>query len=127
MWSGQHQPTVLDNGHMLVFDNWAGERRSRVLEFDPATQDVAWVYPEPGRGLLWSETCGSNQRLPNGTTLITESDNGRAIEVTRDGTIVWEYVNPYRAGSDDELIATLLEVVRLPHEAASFVEDAEGR
>jgi hypothetical protein len=118
MWNAQHQPTVLPNGHLLIFDNLAGERRSRVLEFDPLTQEVAWMYPEPEAGFLWSETCGSNQRLPNGNTLITESDNGRALEVTADGTIVWEYVNPHRAGPENELIASLLEVVRLPSDAA---------
>ena len=34
--------------------------------------------------------------------------------MTPDGTIVWEYVSPYRAGEDNELVATLFEVVRLP-------------
>ena len=65
---------------------------------------------------FYSETCGANQRLPNGNTLIVESDNGRAFEVTPDGTTVWEYVNPHRAGEHDELIAALLDVVRLPRD-----------
>ena len=52
--------------------------------------------------------------VPNGNTLITENDNGRATEVTRDGNIVWEFVNPKRAGSDNELIASLYEMLRLP-------------
>jgi len=119
MWNAQHQPTVLANGNVLIFDNLAGDHRSRVVEFDPLTQEVAWVYPEQDQGILWSRTCGSNQRLPNGNTLITESDSGRAVEVTQDGRIVWEYVNPHRAGSDDELIASLLEVVRLPDDTGS--------
>lgn len=117
LWHQQHQPTVLENGHMLVFDNEydnaAGERVSRVLEIDPFTQEVYWLYAGgPGRP-FYTSTCGSNQRLPNGNTLITESDAGRAFEVTRDGTIVWEYVSPYRAGEEGELVATLFEVVRL--------------
>ena len=33
------------------------------------------------------------QRLPNGNTLITESDAGRVFEVTEGGDIVWEFVN----------------------------------
>lgn len=36
---------------------------------------------------------GGAQRLENGNTLITESDNGRAFEVTRAGEIVWDYYN----------------------------------
>jgi hypothetical protein len=35
-------------------------------------------------------------RLPNGNTLIVESDAGRAFEVTAEGEIVWEFLNPDR-------------------------------
>ena len=38
---------------------------------------------------------GSAQRLPNGNTLIAESSFGRFFEVTTEGEIVWEYVNPF--------------------------------
>jgi hypothetical protein len=47
---------------------------------------------------------------PNDNALITESDNGRAFEVTPDGTIVWEFYNPHRAGAQDEFIAALFRV-----------------
>ena len=40
------------------------------------------------------EVPGYAQRLPNGNTLITESSFGRFFEVTKEGEIVWEYVNP---------------------------------
>jgi hypothetical protein len=85
-----------------------------VIEFDPLTQQVAWQYPEDPAVEFFSATCGSNQRLANGDTLITETDRGRAFEVDADGNIVWEFLNPHRAGDDDELIASLFEVVRLP-------------
>ena len=35
------------------------------------------------------------QRLPNGNTLINEGWFGRFFEVTPEGSVVWEYVNPY--------------------------------
>ena len=35
------------------------------------------------------------QRLPNGNTLVCESSYGRFFEVTQEGEIVWEYVNPF--------------------------------
>jgi len=114
-----HQPTLLDNGNMLLFDNFAGERASKVIEFDPLTQQVTWEYPGENGGAFFSATCGSNQRLANGNTLITETDRGRAFEVDADGYIVWEFLNPQRAGDDDELIASLFEVVRLPPGYAS--------
>jgi len=50
--------------------------------------------------------------LPNGNTLITESENGKAFEVTPEGKIVWEFFNPHRAGDNNELIAALYDVVR---------------
>ncbi len=125
LWRQQHQPTVLPDGGMLVFDNEAGPGVSRVLEIDPFTQEIMWLYEGGVDGEFYSSTCGSNQRLPNGNTLITESDNGRAFEVTRDKDIVWEFVNPYRAGEDGELIATLFEVVRLAPDFPAYWLDEE--
>jgi outer membrane protein assembly factor BamB len=114
-WRRQHQPTFLDDGHLLVFDNTgAGPERSRVLELDPATGKTVWQYGGTPAEDLFSKTLGSCQRLPNGNTLITESENGRALEVTRDKRVVWEFYNPHRAGEHGELVAVLFEMVRLP-------------
>ncbi|MBU1652653.1 arylsulfotransferase family protein, partial [bacterium] len=87
---------------------------SKVIEFDPATGEIIWQYGTAPEEHFFTEQIGSCQRLPNNNVLITESEPGRAFEVTLDKTIVWEYYNPYRAGENDEFIATLLEVVRLP-------------
>ena len=111
-WISQHQPTLLDSGHILVLDNRGDKGRSRVVEFDPLTQDVIWSY-EGSRYDFYTKTCGSNQRLANGNTLITESDSGRAFEVTSEHETVWEYYTPNRAGENNELIATLFEVQRM--------------
>ena len=112
MWKYQHQPVPLENGNLLIFDNLGHHGKSRVIEFNPLTQKIAWSYKGQPADKFYTHTCGSNQRLPNGNTLIIESDNGRAFEVTPAGKIVWEYVNPYRAGENNELIATLFDVIR---------------
>lgn len=112
----QHDPTVLDNGHLLLFDNGGPRGYSEVLEIDPASEEVAWSYRGTADDAFQTDFCGASQRLPNGNTLITESDNGRAFEVTRDGEIVWEFVCPYRAGGNAEYIATLFELTRLPED-----------
>ncbi len=109
----QHQPTVLDSGNILLFDNRGDRGRSRVIEFDPTTQEIAWMYEGSKTG-FYSSTCGAHQRLPNGNTLITETDSGRAFEVTDGGDMVWEFYSPNRAGEDDEYIASLFELIRLP-------------
>jgi len=114
MWSHQHQPLFLDDGRMLIFDNRGFGKRSRVLEFDPLTKEVAWLHGEEDSEFFYTALLGSVQRLPNGNTLITESDNGRAFEVTREHRVVWDFITPHRTGNDDELIASLYELVRLP-------------
>jgi hypothetical protein len=122
----QHQPTLVEEGRLLVFDNLGpGGKRSRVLELDPRTQGITWSYGGGEDVDFFSKTLGSCQRLPNGNTLITESENGRAFEVTREGEIVWEMINPHRAGEEDELVAALFEVVRLP-ENHPFVQTLDG-
>jgi hypothetical protein len=113
-WKGQHHPTVLGNGNMMLFNNKAGDEQSRVMEFSPFTQEVVWSYEGNVGDPFYTETCGSSQRLPNGNTLITESDTGRAFEISPEKEVIWEYINPQRAGENGEYIAMLPEVIRLP-------------
>jgi hypothetical protein len=101
--SGQHAPYLLENGHVLLFDN--GPHRldetfpySRVLEIDPATNAIAWKFQESPPQNFFSDRISNAVRLPNGNTLINEGNFGRFFEVTRDGVIVWEYVNPFFGG-----------------------------
>ncbi len=86
----QHDPVLLDDGHILLFDN--GTKRSRVVELDPLTDQVSWRYDGPPR--FFSKTRGSVQRLDNGDTLITISDSGYVREVDPEGETVWEFANP---------------------------------
>lgn len=127
MWQAQHQPTVLDNGNMLLFDNRGHHDQAKIIEFNPFTQQLVWSYKGPNQQGLPSHQLGSNQRLPNGNTLITDSVNGRAFEITQSGETVWEFVNPARYGESDELIAVLYEVVRLdPEFAVDWIPEPSG-
>jgi len=106
-WLGQHDPDVLPNGHILLFDNagnYGDGGQSRVIEFDPRTLEIVWSYAGDAQNPFESIVRSGQERLSNGNTLITESDGGRLLEVAPDGTIVWEYVNPVRVGDEDELI-----------------------
>jgi hypothetical protein len=117
MWEKQHEPTLLANGNILLFDNLGRHGLSKVIELDPLSQDVAWTWAGDDPESFVTMCCGANQRLPNGNTLITESTMGRALEVAPDGETVWEFVNPHRAGAHRELIASLFEVVRIDRAA----------
>ena len=110
-WRGQHDAKVLPNGHILMFDNQGGlmkHGRSRVLEIAPDTGGVVWSFEGTDEDPLDSEIRGGAQRLANGNTLISEFTAGRILEVTPDGSVVWEYVNPLRTDENGhELIASL--------------------
>lgn len=117
-WKRQHEPTMLADGTLLLFDNLGQGGRSRVLEFDPFTMEPVWSYADGPATPLFSPTCGVARRLAGGNTLIVESDNGRAFEVTPDGALVWEFVNPYRAGAEGELIAAVMDMEVLSADAS---------
>ena len=103
--SGQHAPSPLANGHILLFDNGpfrvdtGAQPFSRALEIDPATRAIVWTYEDgttPGsRHFFFSSRISNAQRLPNGNTLINDGLYGRFFEVTPGGDAVWEYVNPH--------------------------------
>jgi hypothetical protein len=90
---GQHQPTMLPSGNILVFDNGTFRGHSIVREVEPASGEIVWQY-EDGED-FFSPFRAGNQRLPNGNTLICECDAGRLFEVTPEKEIVWEYWSPF--------------------------------
>jgi hypothetical protein len=98
-WLRQHDPDLLANGNILLFDNQGNVGPggiTRVIEVDPKTQEIVWTYAGTPDEPFESEVRSSQARLANGNTLITESDGGRLFEVTRSGKIVWNWVHPVR-------------------------------
>jgi hypothetical protein len=99
-WLAQHDPDLLPNGDILLFDNRGhfGEGgQSRIIEVDPVNAAVVWSYAGTAEKPFDSEVRGAQERLANGNTLISESLGGRILEVTPEGEIVWEFINPVRA------------------------------
>ena len=125
-WRVQHDPDILPNGRMLVFDNRGDLKNggtSRVLEFDPATLEIVWEYPDNTDERLYTSIYGSQQRLPNGNTLISESNNGRLLEVTRDKQVVWEYRIPERTvNRKGDEVATAVFAERFAAEELEFLK-----
>ena len=85
---------------------------SRVLEINPVTLELVWSYTNPR---FFSTNISGAQRLPNGNTLITAGAGGRMFEVTREGTIVWEYMYPLFSGAQcvERRVPRLPPAVRL--------------
>ncbi|UCF43528.1 MAG: hypothetical protein JSV99_00965 [Planctomycetota bacterium] len=90
----QHHPTLLENGNVLIFDNGRGRGFSRIIELDPLNRKIVWEYTSEPREKFYSKLGGCCYRLPNGNTLITESDKGYVFEITEAGEVVWEFYNP---------------------------------
>lgn len=122
-WRLQHDADFLQNGNLLLFDNVGHLSRggaSRLLEFDPRSLEIAWDYGTNAEQALYSEQRAGQQRLPNGNTLIIETDGGRMLEVTPDRRIAWEFVNPERSS---DRIATILTATRVDSTALVFLSD----
>jgi hypothetical protein len=116
-WLSQHDPDILPNGNILLFDNrghYGQGGESRVIELDPANGGVLWEYIGRPDQPLNSMIRSDQQRLSNGNTLITESDGGRLLEIDSSSELVWEYINPARVG---DRIAVLNWAERIDIEA----------
>jgi hypothetical protein len=115
--SGPHDAHTLENGNILLFDNGLSRNWSRAVELDPLTRKVVWTYEGEPRQSFYSASKGSVQRLPNGNTLLAESDRGRAIEVSSAGETVWEFICPYHVGKRKRA-----SIVRMVQHSNEFVD-----
>jgi len=112
---GQHHPRMIPRelpgaGNILLFDNGGRSGApplpprwySRVVELDPISKLPVWSYectqpnvsPDACPEFFFNFNMGAAQRLPNGNTLITDSNAGRVFEVTRNKATVWERTLP---------------------------------
>ena len=92
---GQHKPHMLPNGRILIYDNGTLRKYSRVIEVDPLTGAIEWEYTSAPQDAFFSPYISGAQRLPNGNTLICEGGKAHMFEVSADGEVVWDFVNPY--------------------------------
>ena len=111
------EPGLRGEGNILVFSNGDPDERdfSSVEEVVPElgpngeyvrdeanggfSANIKRVYPKSeadDEGEFAAIVSGA-QRLPNGNTLIGYGPQGRVIEVTPKGKIVWDFENPYSA------------------------------
>ena len=108
-----HHATLLDSGNILLFDNGPSRGFSRVIEINPLSRKIEWEFKTHPPENFFSSTRGSCQRLPNGNTLITESNNGRVLEVKKDKEIVWEYFTPTLSKNDVIVRPTIYRMTRI--------------
>ena len=118
---GPHHPNMIENRNLVVYDNGGdcgfdrgypskSRHYTRLVEIEIKTKKVVWDYTyqprnwvrghvssarDPDRQQFLSTAWGSIQRLPSGNTFSLDATKGRLFEITPDGEIVWEYVNPF--------------------------------
>lgn len=98
---GQHDPHLLDNGNILLFDNGCYREGggsitySQIIEYDMQTRETVWKYQDQLNLNFYSPFISGVDIIPNGNYLITEGSTGRMFQITRDGEIVWEFINPH--------------------------------
>lgn len=119
----QHDPDLLPNGNLLIFDNRGGSARgrgSRILEIDPVSQAIVWCYEGSAGRPFYTKIRGKQERLANGNILVVEAGGGRVFEVTHEPEpeLVWEYVN---RSAPDEPAGLITSAHRLPPGTLTFL------
>ena len=98
---GQHDCQELPNGNILVFANGHNTQGgapnfSQIWEIDRESKEIVWRYYSKNNPLnFYSPHISGCQRLSSGNTLICEGGKGCLFEVTPEGEVVWEYINPF--------------------------------
>jgi hypothetical protein len=94
-WQAQHDVQFLESGNLLLFDNRGLPKGSRVLEYNPRTQALPWSYAGENRGPFYTSERGLCQRLPNGNTLVVNTEGEEMLEVNQKKEVVWTFT-PHR-------------------------------
>jgi len=58
------------------------------------SNQIVWSYRSVNSHGFFSHIGSSGQRLPNGNTFICSDTEGHLFEVTAEGKLAWEYINP---------------------------------
>lgn len=94
----QHDPDFMPSGRISIFDNRAHlatrsdpPARSRIVELDPETGARRTLIGDKSERAFFSKITGSHEQLENGNVLVVASQQGRLLEFTPDGDLVWRY------------------------------------
>lgn len=112
---GQHNPRMMPNGLIMIFDNGTERGYSRVIELDPLSGEIAWEYADNDTQdpRFHSPYISSAQPLFNGNVFVCQGGysrdgivdfayrafhtvlgrnpiSSRLFEVDREGRIVWD-------------------------------------
>ena len=90
------------------------------------SNQVVWKYGSLSNLTLFSHLGSGAQRLANGNTLICASTAGYLLEVTADGAVAWEYINPVTAAGVVSAIGDCLPMTNSIPRAHRYAADFAG-
>jgi len=136
----QHDVDVLPNGNITLFDNGvhrvprghdtpdeiASFCTSRVLEIDPLKSEIVWEYTDPTH-IMFTNFCGSTEKLPNGNYFICESRTGTFYEITPEKEVAWKYISPFVIPRPDIFGWTAAKLVFQAHRYSADFEGFKER
>ncbi|MFP4000233.1 MAG: arylsulfotransferase family protein, partial [Desulfobacterales bacterium] len=125
-FSRQHDPDWQKNGTITVYDNQTRDvfggkkpgdspRFSRILQIDPDSGETRVVY-DGQKDRFYSRIRGKHQILPDGSILITSSEQGRIMVVNQEGETIFEFINSYSGGE----VLLVSEAVWVPRDFFDF-------
>ena len=98
---GSHDCNWLPNGNLSIFDNGTmrpsgNHSAAYEIERDGTFNGgkIVWSFKTKDQNSFYSDYQSSAQKLPNGNWQITATNNGHVFEVTPEGEVVWEFLNP---------------------------------
>ncbi|NQY13993.1 MAG: aryl-sulfate sulfotransferase [Henriciella sp.] len=125
----QHDPDFTDRGTITFLDNFGhfssdqiGRKYSRIIEIDPVTNTQKTILGADLERPFYTEISGSHEWLPNGNILVVASQEGRLLEYTPDGQLVWRYDNRLPSGENGRVYNTQFLP---PHMDKAFFEAAK--
>ncbi len=90
-WHRQHDLDLQSGGTIVLFDNNMGKGVSRILRFDPVSREVEVMFEGSDAFPFYSWRRGKQDLLENGNLLVTVSEEGRVLEVSSKGELLWEF------------------------------------
>ncbi len=94
------------------------------------SKQVVWSFRSVNSHGFFSHIGSSAQRLPNGNTFICSDTEGHFFEVTADGKLVWEYINPVTRDGAVKTLGDALPMANSAFRAYRYAADNpafEGR
>ena len=85
------------------YTQWKPENKDTHKQKRDVSNQIVWQYGSKSNQGFFSHIGSGCQRLANGNTLICAMTEGHLLEVTENGELVWEYINPVNTDGIKEI------------------------